>query len=112
MKHVAGVYTKRFNYSHGRNGHIFGGRYQSKVISEDAYLLQLVRYIHLNPVKAGIVLKPDGYRWSSYGKYLSDENQEWFSSKLVMGMLSPHGKTSAYVDFMSRNDPNFKSFGV
>ena len=59
MRHINGVYTQRFNRFHGCDGQLFRGRYKSILVDEDAYLLQLVRYIHRNPVEAGLVDKLD-----------------------------------------------------
>jgi len=73
MRHINGVYTQRFNRKHSCDGQLFRGRYKSILVSADSYLLQLVRYIHRNPVKAGIVSTPDDYPWSSHTGYLSVE---------------------------------------
>ncbi len=63
-------YTQYFNRKHGKSGHLFQGRYKSFLCDKDAYMLELVRYIHLNPVRAGMVKDPDDYRWSSHHQYL------------------------------------------
>ena len=70
MRHVNGVYTQRFNRFHGYDGQLFRGRYKCILVDEDAYLLQLVRYIHRNPLEAGIVDKLDRYEWSSHKGYI------------------------------------------
>jgi putative transposase len=59
MRHLNGVYTQRFNRRHKLDGPLFRGRYKSIVVGADHYLLQLVRYIHKNPVKAGLVENPN-----------------------------------------------------
>jgi len=66
------TYTQHFNKKYGKVGHLFQGRYKSFLCDRDAYLVGLVRYIHLNPVRAGVVARPEEYRWSSHGDYLSD----------------------------------------
>jgi len=66
MREINGVYTQTFNRHHGRTGHIFQGRYKSLLVDKDAYLLEVCRYIVLNPVKAGICRGAADYRWSSY----------------------------------------------
>lgn len=58
MRHVNGVYTQRFNRKNSKDGPLFRGRYRALVVDADEYLLQLVRYIHLNPVKAKLVNSP------------------------------------------------------
>ena len=70
MHGINGGYTSYFNRRHGRVGHLFQGRYKGIVIDKDAYLVQLSRYVHLNPVMAKIVKRPEQYRWSSYGGYI------------------------------------------
>ncbi len=61
MRHINGVYTQRFNRRHRLDGQLFRGRYKSILVNGDSYLLQLVRYIHRNPLKAGMVRK----KWPS-----------------------------------------------
>jgi REP element-mobilizing transposase RayT len=65
-----GGYTKWANRTHRRVGHLFQGRFTSSMVEEDPYLLQLSRYIHLNPVKARLVRQPEDYPWSSLRAYL------------------------------------------
>jgi REP element-mobilizing transposase RayT len=63
MRHINGVYTQRYNKAHGLDGQLFRGRFKAIVVDGDSYLLQLVRYTHINPVRAGIADRPDLYRW-------------------------------------------------
>lgn len=62
-------YAMRFNKDTERIGHVFQDRYKSEIITDDKYLMMVIRYIHNNPVKAKIVTSPDDYRWSSYNEY-------------------------------------------
>ena len=66
MKQLANCYAMYFNRKYGYKGHLFEGRYKAYLVESDSYFLQTSRYIHLNPVKAGIVAYPEDYRWSSY----------------------------------------------
>ena len=66
MKQVNGVYTQRFNRRHERVGHLFQGRFGAILVEREAYLLELVRYVALNPVRAGMVSAPEQWRWSSH----------------------------------------------
>ncbi len=66
MRHINGVYTQRFNRIHQRVGHLFQGRFKSILVDRDSYLLELCRYIVLNPVRAGMVEQPEDYAWSSF----------------------------------------------
>ncbi|MFH0959401.1 MAG: hypothetical protein V1897_11925 [Pseudomonadota bacterium] len=66
MRHLNGVYTQRFKRRHNRVGHIYQGRFKSILVEQDSYLLELCRYVVLNPIRAGIVKHPGDYKWSSY----------------------------------------------
>lgn len=66
MRQLNGVYTQRFNRKHNRVGHVFQGRFKSILVEKEVYLLELCRYIVLNPVAAGMVSHPSDYCWSSY----------------------------------------------
>ena len=66
MRHINGVYTQTFNRRHGKVGHLFQGRFKAILVDRDGYLLEVCRYVELNPVRAGIVDKPSRWSWSSY----------------------------------------------
>jgi putative transposase len=66
MRQLNGVYTQTSNRRHDRVGHLFQGRFKAILVDSDAYLLELARYVVLNPVRAGMVRKPDKWVWSSY----------------------------------------------
>jgi len=66
MRQLNGVYTQRFHRRQGSSGHVFQGRFKSILVDKDSYLLQLCRYILLNPVRAGLVHTPADFKWSSY----------------------------------------------
>jgi REP element-mobilizing transposase RayT len=66
MRDVNGVYTQAFNRRHRTVGHLFQGRYKAILVERDSHLLELARYVVLNPVRVGLCAQPDGYRWSSY----------------------------------------------
>lgn len=66
MRQLNGVYTQRFNWIHKTVGHLFQGRYKALLVEKDSHLLEVMRYIVLNPVRAGIVRTPEEWPWSSY----------------------------------------------
>jgi len=66
MRQLNGVYTQAFNRQHNRVGHLFQGRYKGILIQKDSHLLEVCRYVVLNPVRAKAVKKPEQWRWSSY----------------------------------------------
>lgn len=66
MRDLNGIYSQIFNRIHGRDGHLFQGRFKSFVIEKETYLLEVSRYIVLNPVRANLVAEPKDWKWSSY----------------------------------------------
>jgi len=70
MHYLNSAYTTYYNLKRNRCGHVFQGRYKSILVDKDNYLLELTRYIHLNPVRAKMVQQPEEYKWSSYQGYL------------------------------------------
>lgn len=103
MRHLNGVFTQRFNKRHGCDGQLFRGRYKSILVDGDIYLLQLVRYLHLNPVKAGLVENASQYAWSSCRAYLSTAKKwDWLYKEFVFGVLAddPKAQIKAWRRFM------------
>jgi REP element-mobilizing transposase RayT len=89
MRHINGVYTQRFNRMHSFDGPLFRGRYKSILVDGDSYLLQLVRYIHRNPIKAGIVSRLSSYQWSSHKGYLSGAKKwGWLHKGFILSLLT------------------------
>jgi REP element-mobilizing transposase RayT len=66
MRQLNGIYTQSYNRRHKKTGHIFQGRYKAVLVEKESYLLELSRYVVLNPVRAKIVEKPEDWKWSSY----------------------------------------------
>ncbi len=80
MQRLQTKYAQRFNKRHDRTGHLFGGRFGSQVVEGGAYLMEVARYIVLNPVRAGMVERPEDYEWSSYrAKAGIDPAEPWLS---------------------------------
>ena len=73
MKRIGARYVYWYNWQYNRKGHLFQGRYKSEPVEEDAYFLTVLRYIHQNPVKAGLTKDIAAYRWSSYNEYTGKE---------------------------------------
>ena len=76
MRQLNGVYTQRFNRRHGRVGHVFQGRFKAVIVQGDAYLLELARYIVLNPVRARMVRTARQWPWSSYRATIGEGEAE------------------------------------
>ncbi len=86
MRQLNGVYTQTSNRRHGRVGHLFQGRFKAILVDSDAYLLELARYVVLNPVRAGMVKRPEAWKWSSYRASMGKVPPEPFLS--VDGLLA------------------------
>lgn len=81
-------YAQRFNLRHRRVGHLFQGRYKAFLVQDESYLFALLRYIHLNPVRARVVDRPEFYRWSSDRHYRHGRGPGWLDMDLVLARLS------------------------
>jgi REP element-mobilizing transposase RayT len=84
MRWVASGYARQFNKTNKRRGHLFERRHKAILVQADSYLLALVRYIHINPTKAGVVKSPEDYRWSSYPAYLGLRDVPWLTTAMVL----------------------------
>ena len=81
MQFLGRLYVRHFNYHYARSGGLYEDRFKSSVVQDDLYLLTCLRYIELNPVRAGMVTDPGDYRWSSYAAHGLANN---------ISMLTPH----------------------
>ncbi len=88
MQNISLRFTKWINFTQSRTGHLFQGRYKALLVDADAYLLELVRYIHLNPVRAGAVAASEDYPWTGHHGYLGKECLPWLSTDLVLPLFS------------------------
>jgi len=107
MRHLGGVYTQWFNRRHDLDGQLFRGRYKAILVGEDEYLLGLVRYIHHNPLKAGVVASLDDHPWSSHHGYLGRGTPwEWLATGHVLSQFSgePARARAEYRRFMARDN--------
>jgi len=93
IHHINGAYTTYFNVKRSRAGHLFQGRFKGILVEKDVYCKELSRYIHLNPVRAGMVKGPSEYPWSSY-RYFVGKNKkpQWLTTELVLGDFGGAGK--------------------
>ena len=102
MRQLNGVYTQQFNRAHERVGHVFQGRYKAILVDKDSYLLELARYIVLNPVRARMVRSAKDWRWSSY--------RETISHKPLQKWLYPDWLLSAFGKRWSKAVDGYKRF--
>lgn len=80
-------HSSYFNRTYKTRGHLFQARYRAILCDRDAYLLELVRYLHLNPVRAGLVARPEDYPWSSHPAYLGKARWPFLSVEPVLGQF-------------------------
>lgn len=89
MQHINGAYTNYFNVKRKRSGHLLQGRYKAILVDADHYALELTRYIHLNPVRVGLVDAPGKYRWSSFQEYTGKRSPAtWLKRNFVLGVFA------------------------
>ena len=108
MRHLNGVYTQRYNRRHSCDGQLFRGRYKSIVVESDSYALELVRYIHRNPLEAGLVDNLLKYQWSSHKPYLSNAKKwKWLHKDYILKLFSKSKTESIkqYRQFVLKGTP-------
>ena len=89
MRQLNGSYTQAFNRVHNRVGHVFQGRYKAILVEKENHLLELCRYVVLNPVRAGMVSKPEEWKWSSYnGTAYAGKVPEYLTIDWVLGQFA------------------------
>ena len=90
MRRLLTGYAQQFNRRHNRSGHLFQNRYKSFLCEEDPYLLELVRYIHLNPIRAGVVKEMaalERFRWCGHGVIMGKRKQDWQDSSFILSLF-------------------------
>ena len=100
-------YAKSFNIKYGRKGHLFQNRFKSTLCTDDVYLLGLVRYIHLNPVRSRFVSDPADWEWSSHLDYLGHRKYPLSDIQIVYGALSTISQNETYAQWMSNQTNKF-----
>lgn len=102
---LAMTYSRQTNQRLGRTGHLFERRYRATLVDADGYVLQLVRYIHLNPVTANLVTDPRRYPWSSHRAYLGDDPPTWLTLDWVLSRFGASFSEArrAYAAFMAND---------
>ena len=103
MQRLTSQYARKVHRKHGESGHLFQQRYHALLVDPDTYLMRLIRYIHLMPLRAGTVKEPGEYTLSSHNAYLGVTSVPWLSTGLAMRMLAPRleDARNEYRRFMS-----------
>jgi putative transposase len=114
MRHVGGVYTQRYNRLMSTDGPLFRGRYKAVLVDSDEYLLHLSKYIHKNPIEAGMVENLADYRWSSYPSYIGKTKPDsWLTTADVYDQLGTRKvRTKRYQVFVeeTESDTDIETF--
>jgi putative transposase len=105
-------YTGYFNRKYNRSGHLFQGRYKAIIVDKETYLLELSRYVHLNPVRASMTKKPEEYAWSSYTGYIKvSKSKPWIEYTWILDIFgdekASRRKYKKYVDKESKEGKPF-----
>jgi putative transposase len=108
MRHLNGVWSQQFNRRHGRVGHVFQGRFKAIIVHRQSYLLELARYVVLNPVRAGMVGDAGAYAWSSYNTTVKlaeapePSDHDVFEPRWLLAQFAPTREEAVlrYVDFV------------
>jgi len=103
MRQLNGVYTQTFNRTHQRVGHVFQGRYKAIMVEKDSYLLELARYVVLNPVRARMVKEVADWSWSSYAAMVGTQAApEWLQTDWILGQFFAQRRRAiqSYIDFV------------
>lgn len=87
FKSFGASFVFRYNKKYNRSGSLFNGRYYSKAVNDDTYLLTVLKYIHFNPVSAKLCAKPDDWKWSSYSEYIYN-NSIYVQTDFIYGIIS------------------------
>ncbi|MEW5799773.1 MAG: transposase [Bacteroidota bacterium] len=105
MREVCDGYAKAINKERSRSGHLFEGKYKIKQIDSNEYLLHLSRYIHLNPVRAKLVLYPQDWEFSSCGEYFGVRESNIISTRVIVTQV---GNAEGYRKFVEEYLPRQK----
>ncbi|MCP4324970.1 MAG: transposase [Alteromonadales bacterium] len=107
MRQLNGVFTQAINRKHGRVGHLFQGRYKSILVDKDAYLLELCRYIVLNPVRARMVESPEQWDWSSWHSMVGNVAPPiWLATDSVLSLFDRNRVRAIkeYIEFVANGE--------
>lgn len=107
MQRLLTSYVMAFNLRHDRQGHLFQARYKAVLCRDDAYLIALIRYIHMNPVRAGIVSSPESWPWSSHFDYIG-RGSDLADARLFFNALGENGV--GYAQVLRATDDSFEAW--
>ncbi len=92
MRQINGIYAQRFNRRHDRCGHLFQGRFGATLVQTDRYMLELLRYVARNPVRGGLCLDPEDWRWSGHAEIFGATEPRLVSIPHVLALFEGHSE--------------------
>ena len=106
IQRIASQYARTTQAALQTTGHFFERRYHAVLVDADSYLLTLLRYIHMNPVRAALVSRPGDYQWSSHLEYAGRRSQTWVTTEMALAILSPDRSKarSRYLELLAQPD--------
>ena len=111
MQSLNSRYAEHFNLAYGLTGHLFQGRFQAKLIESDSYLFEVIRYVLLNPVSAGLCVQPDLWSWSSYSVMTGERaHRDWFDRDGALLLFAEDDVLAVrrFVEFVACGEPSRK----
>jgi putative transposase len=103
MHNIAAEFARAMQLKLDTTGHFFERRYHARLVDTDAYMFELLRYVHLNPVVAGLATSPRAYRWTSHHNYLGERSDGWVTTDFALSMFSSERDkaVAAYREFVN-----------
>lgn len=98
IKRAHSRYAWNFNKKYKYIGHLFQDRYRSQLIEDDKYMLEVSRYVHLNPVRANMVNTPEEYKWSSYSTYIGETKEKLINSESILNYFNNREEYKIFVE--------------
>lgn len=108
MRQIASEYARAMQIRLDTTGHFFERRYHAILVDADSYLMELLRYIHLNPVRAGLVRDVSQYQWSSHHAYVGARSEPWITTDFCLNMFGSdrNRAVAAYLAFVGADLPD------
>jgi len=99
MRHIGLVFTQAYNRAHGLDGPLFRGRFKNRLVQDDDYWAHLIAYLHLNPVRARLVKRPEDCLWTSHNAYIGELSRpDWLTTSEIIDFFGSQAALTEYID--------------